>query len=287
MGIDDDDNPFTDHRSNYDVNSKIMLVAIISLSAVVILVTFLHIYARCVLRRQARRQAALRSLGFIATSATVHTVEPPKHGLDPSLIAVLPIFAFKKGSRGDSDDRLSSVECAVCLSFLEEGEIARTLPNCKHTFHANCIDQWLGSNSTCPICRTEAEPRLVAEPREGMVVAAVAPPSAPPLEGTSDGKVGGSSSRLSSFRRILSRERSSRTMQVQSRLQDDGAPDLERQWSVQHFDASLLLRFVPINPIFVNAYVTLYTYNFQHTMHRKADGIEFLVEIFFFFNLWV
>ncbi|KAL8506501.1 hypothetical protein ACS0TY_017407 [Phlomoides rotata] len=229
MGFEDDDNLF-DHRGSYDVNSKIMLVAIISLSIVVIVVTFLHIYARCVLRRQARRQAALRSIGFITTSATVHTVEPPKHGLDPSLIAALPIFAFKKsGGSGDSTDLQSSVECAVCLSFLEEGEIARTLPNCKHTFHANCIDQWLGSNSTCPICRTEAEPRLVAEPREGMAVSAAVPPSAPPVEGTSDGKVSGSSSRLSSFRRILSGERSSRRIQFQARVQDDGVPDLERQ----------------------------------------------------------
>ncbi|KAL0301431.1 UNVERIFIED_CONTAM: E3 ubiquitin-protein ligase ATL41 [Sesamum radiatum] len=202
-----------------------MLIAIISLSFVVILVALLHIYARCMLRRQARRQAALRRLGFITQSANVQIVEPPKTGLDPSIIAALPVFVFKQ-TDGTSNE-MGSVECSVCISILEDGETARTLPNCKHTFHAECIDKWFGSNSTCPICRTEAEPRLVAG----------APPSAPPLEGPSDGdgtqpsssKVSGSSSRLSSFRWILSRERSSRRIHSQSCGQEEGLPDLERQ----------------------------------------------------------
>lgn len=220
-----DDDELSHMRAGYDVNSKIMLTAIISLSLIVIVVAILHIYARFALRRQARRQASLSRLGFIAISANIRTLDPPKSGLDPSVIASLPKFSFKQSSAAD---RASSVECAVCLSMLEDGEMARSLPNCKHTFHADCIDQWLESNSTCPICRTGAEPRLVAEPREGVVVAL-------PLESTSDGgaaalsaKTGGSSSRLSSFRRILSRERSSRRMEIQSCGQEDGLPDLER-----------------------------------------------------------
>ncbi|XP_011098038.1 E3 ubiquitin-protein ligase ATL41-like [Sesamum indicum] len=222
MGMDDDDDSsFSPRKHNYNVNSKIMLIAIISLSFVVILVALLHIYARCMLRRQARRQAALRRLGFITHSANVQIVEPPKTGLDPSIIAALPIFMFKQ-TNGTSSE-MGSVECSVCISILEDGEMARTLPNCKHTFHADCIDKWFGSNSTCPICRTEAEPRPVAG----------APPSAPPLDGDgtqpSSSKVSGSSSRLSSFRWILNRERSSRRIHSQSCGQEEGLPDLERQ----------------------------------------------------------
>lgn len=26
---------------------------------------------------------------------------------------------------------------------------------CKHTFHIECIESWLGINKTCPVCRTE------------------------------------------------------------------------------------------------------------------------------------
>ncbi|KAK4486996.1 hypothetical protein RD792_006311 [Penstemon davidsonii] len=235
MDDDDDRRTFFRRENRYDINSRIMITAIISLSFIVLLVTILHIYARFMFRRQARRQAALRHLGF----ATSPTTEPPVTGLDPSIITALPVFMFKQTNLVDNSNEMSHIECAVCLSTLQDGEMVRTLPNCKHTFHANCIDQWLGTNSTCPNCRTEAEPRLVTEPREGVAISVGVPPSAPPIEGVSDGgggaqfsaKISGSSSsRLSSFRRILSWERSSRRIQVaQSCGQDGGSCDLERQ----------------------------------------------------------
>nr|GME20895.1 RING-H2 finger protein ATL33-like [Ipomoea batatas] len=45
-------------------------------------------------------------------------------------------------------------ECSVCLSAFVDGEEISELNDCKHTFHAKCIDTWLRSHSTCPICRT-------------------------------------------------------------------------------------------------------------------------------------
>jgi len=46
------------------------------------------------------------------------------------------------------------VTCMICLSEKEVGESVRTLP-CLHDFHIDCIDQWLRSNRTCPICKTD------------------------------------------------------------------------------------------------------------------------------------
>ncbi|KAJ0112537.1 hypothetical protein Patl1_02392 [Pistacia atlantica] len=189
-----------------------MLTAIISLSFVVVLVIVLHIYARCVLRRQA---------SLDVTAAHGQSGEPPKTGLDPLVISSLPMFVFKQKDGGDVETMV--IECAVCLSNLENEEMARLLPNCKHTFHAGCIDKWFGSNSTCPICRTEAEPRLQPESREGPSSAVAA--TAPPLERVNS-TLSCSGSRLSSFRRILSRDRSSR--RLQSCSQEDMV-DLERQ----------------------------------------------------------
>ncbi|WOG91776.1 hypothetical protein DCAR_0311027 [Daucus carota subsp. sativus] len=207
MDIDDDD-----HR--YNVSGKIMVTAIISLSFVVLLVTLLHIYVRCVLRRQARQRASLWQIGLFATAP-----EPPKAGLDETIIGSLPSFVFRH------DHKSRTIECAVCLSNLEDGELIRILPNCDHNFHVACIDTWLSTNSTCPVCRSAVEPPQIIE--QGNEPETEEPhPTAPPLdheiaEGTAEasGKVIGSSSRLGSFRKMLSRDRSSQ------RIHDD----LEKQ----------------------------------------------------------
>ncbi|XP_062105894.1 E3 ubiquitin-protein ligase ATL41-like [Humulus lupulus] len=252
LNDDDDQRPWYrhPHKSGYDFSSKIMLTAIISLSIVVIFVLFLHLYARYVLRRRARRRRqALHQLGLtVAEARSATEPPPPKTGLEPSVIASLPVFTFNCTGSIDLDQDRSN-ECAVCLSNLEEGERARLLPNCNHTFHAECIDKWLSSQSTCPICRTEAEPkpRPEPEPREGVVLSSIAsPPTAPPLErlgsmsscmeGTSttsmssdSAKINNGSSSRFSFRRMLSRERSSRRIQPNCVQEDVTLHDIERQ----------------------------------------------------------
>ena len=43
----------------------------------------------------------------------------------------------------------------------EEDEDVRRLP-CMHLFHVPCVDQWLGLNKRCPICRVDIEAQLNA-----------------------------------------------------------------------------------------------------------------------------
>ncbi|ESQ44068.1 hypothetical protein EUTSA_v10006444mg [Eutrema salsugineum] len=57
-----------------------------------------------------------------------------------------------------TNDRSSPPFCAVCLQEAEEGEKMRRLTKCRHCFHAECIDPWLGEMSTCPLCRAEIPP---------------------------------------------------------------------------------------------------------------------------------
>jgi len=54
----------------------------------------------------------------------------------------------------DESERLQ-VTCAICLEDIEIGEWFKKLPECKHCFHATCIDQWLSTRATCPVCRKE------------------------------------------------------------------------------------------------------------------------------------
>lgn len=63
----------------------------------------------------------------------------------------LPCFDYdyKAAEKGSS-----SVDCAVCLENFKMGDKCRLLPNCRHSFHVQCIDSWLLKTPICPICRT-------------------------------------------------------------------------------------------------------------------------------------
>ncbi|KEH19947.1 putative transcription factor C2H2 family [Medicago truncatula] len=69
-------------------------------------------------------------------------------GLDQAFIDALPVFLYKEiiGLKEPFD-------CAVCLCQFTEQDMLRLLPLCNHAFHIDCIDTWLLSNSTCPLCR--------------------------------------------------------------------------------------------------------------------------------------
>ncbi|XP_040382952.1 E3 ubiquitin-protein ligase ATL6-like [Oryza brachyantha] len=107
-------------------------------------------------------------------------------GLDPAVLAAFPTMAYAdvkahKAGKG-------ALECAVCLSEFDDDETLRLLPRCSHAFHTDCIDAWLASHVTCPVCRAnlayDAE-ALLPPPAGGVAVwttgqdVAAAPPQQP------------------------------------------------------------------------------------------------------------
>lgn len=61
----------------------------------------------------------------------------------------LPIKPYFKGEKNNCDS------CAICVDEFREGESLRWLP-CEHSFHPQCIDEWLTNHSAlCPLCKTE------------------------------------------------------------------------------------------------------------------------------------
>ncbi|KAK4803671.1 hypothetical protein SAY86_003488 [Trapa natans] len=70
-------------------------------------------------------------------------------GLDEALIRSIAVCKYKRGAG------MVEGTCSVCLSEFQEEESVRLLPKCGHAFHIPCIDKWLKSHSSCPLCRSE------------------------------------------------------------------------------------------------------------------------------------
>lgn len=84
-------------------------------------------------------------------------------GLDATAIDALPTLAYSEVK--DLHIGKGALECAVCLNEFEDDETLRLLPKCDHVFHLECIDMWLASHTTCPVCRADLAAETV-EPVE-------------------------------------------------------------------------------------------------------------------------
>ncbi|CAL5189685.1 unnamed protein product [Lathyrus oleraceus] len=143
-------NMFSDENNS---NNIIMLAAIVSLFLVILFVLLLHVYAKCFLAQsnsQSNPHRRQPPVSDVLTPSNFHhhfnTEAPPFTGLDPTTVSKIPTFV--------SEHKTEELECVICLSYIEKGEVGRKLPKCGHAFHVECIDMWLNSHSNCPLCRS-------------------------------------------------------------------------------------------------------------------------------------
>ncbi|CAO2038920.1 unnamed protein product [Urochloa humidicola] len=93
----------------------------------------------------------------------------PAAGIDKAALAAMPVVTFKAGAHGGEP----AMECAVCLSAMQDGDAVRALPGCLHAFHSACVDAWLCKRATCPVCRARpALPLPQQAPKAGAKAAA-------------------------------------------------------------------------------------------------------------------
>lgn len=70
------------------------------------------------------------------------------HSLPTQVVAEPDLPVVGESSVRESD------KCAVCLEVYGVGDRVKTLP-CLHRYHETCIDRWLKSCGTCPVCKHE------------------------------------------------------------------------------------------------------------------------------------
>ncbi|KAL6876365.1 hypothetical protein ACP4OV_012937 [Aristida adscensionis] len=101
-----------------------------------------------------RRRAPIAAAAVAGSNPEEHHV-----GVD---VAKLPEFSYTQSSRrrggGGGGGGGDGAQCSVCLGAVQAGEMVRRLPLCKHLYHMECIDMWLASHATCPVCRSDVEP---------------------------------------------------------------------------------------------------------------------------------
>ncbi|XAR54802.1 hypothetical protein NMG60_11030105 [Bertholletia excelsa] len=103
-------------------------------------------------------------------------------GLDEAQIKSITAFKYRKG-----EYQIDGSDCSVCLGEFLEDESLRLLPKCNHAFHLPCIDAWLRSHSTCPLCRADVINAANPSPPPPQL----ASPSAPVVESSPEPETAG------------------------------------------------------------------------------------------------
>ncbi|KAF7820451.1 RING-H2 finger protein ATL70-like [Senna tora] len=89
-------------------------------------------------------------------TSTDHDDDARRGGIDDETLESYPKLSYSEVLR---DSLLGSlISCSICLDDYNESDVLRKLPDCGHLYHLECIDSWLKSHRTCPLCRTAPTP---------------------------------------------------------------------------------------------------------------------------------
>ncbi|XP_004494634.1 E3 ubiquitin-protein ligase ATL6-like [Cicer arietinum] len=139
-------NDFTDTNPN-EFNPSFAIIIVI-LVAALFLMGFFSIYIR--------RCADSPTSNFVLPITDGRSRRAAR-GLDSSVINTFPILEYSEVKIHKIGKEI--LECAVCLCEFEDTETLRLIPKCDHVFHPECIDEWLSSHTTCPVCRANLVPQ--------------------------------------------------------------------------------------------------------------------------------
>lgn len=122
-----------------EFDADVVMILSVLLCAVICLLG-LNSVVRCTLR--CSRLAASESDASSSTTLA-------NKGITKKALKTFPIVNYSAELKLPGLD----AECVICLSEFTPNQHVKLLPKCNHGFHVRCIDRWLTSNSSCPICR--------------------------------------------------------------------------------------------------------------------------------------
>uniref|UniRef100_A0A0D6QZZ7 RING-type E3 ubiquitin transferase n=1 Tax=Araucaria cunninghamii TaxID=56994 RepID=A0A0D6QZZ7_ARACU len=159
----DNNDPYGAYDFNTRFNPSMAIIIVVLLSAFFFMGFFSIYLRRCTTDEGSSRFSRRRGAGNNENGGQGLNREATR-GLDRSVIESFPVFTYDlvKGLKTQT----KGSECAVCLSDFEDTEMLRLLPKCSHAFHPECIDMWLCSHTTCPVCRTNLVPADESNPTD-------------------------------------------------------------------------------------------------------------------------
>ncbi|KAL0917092.1 hypothetical protein M5K25_012137 [Dendrobium thyrsiflorum] len=137
------------NNPNYFTSAKFnpsMAVIIVVLISAFFFLGFFSIYIR---------QCGGDRMDSLAASAAaaIGARSRRQRGLDPAVLETFPTLVYSEVKEHKIGK--GALECAICLNEFEDEDTIRLLHKCDHVFHQECIDAWLASHVTCPVCRTD------------------------------------------------------------------------------------------------------------------------------------
>ena len=110
------------------------------------------------------------------------TVRPPrKEEIIIRKVHMDRLASFTVSSDNDACPAKEVQDCSICLDEVINGDTMVQLPcHGKHVFHHDCIEEWLGHKSSCPMCIASLDHFVTEESVEENEVNTEQAPSPPP-----------------------------------------------------------------------------------------------------------